>query len=91
MRLIFGLIALILIVAVAAHVIRYGTADPCRMLAQDIADESYGQIADVLGVDKSKTPEGANAMARMMTSNYSQSECVSQLSDRWWKRMTDGE
>jgi deoxycytidylate deaminase len=89
MRLIFGLIALILIVLVAAPVIRYGTADPCRMLAQDIADESYGQIADVLGVEKSETPEGAKAMARMMTSNHTQSECVSQLSDRWWQRITE--
>jgi hypothetical protein len=86
MRVIIGLIVLILVALVAAPIIRYGTADPCRMLAKDMADESYGQLADVIGADKSKTPESAYAMARMMTSQYSQTECVMQLKDRWLER-----
>ena len=39
MRLIIGLVALIVVVAIAAPIVHYGTMDPCRMLAQDIADE----------------------------------------------------
>ncbi len=74
---------LIVIVAIAAPVLKYGTADPCRMLAQDIADESYGQIAEALGAEPGETPETAYAMARMMTSQSTQSECVMRLKDRW--------
>ena len=79
MRLIIGLVVLIIIVAIAAPMVRYGTADPCRMLAQDIADDSYGQIAKAMG----ETPEAAYAMARMMTSGSTQTDCVMQLKDRW--------
>ncbi len=83
MRLIIGLVVLIVVVAIAAPVVRYGTADPCRMLAQDIADDSYGQIAKALGAEPGETPETAYAMARMMTSQSTQTDCVMKLKDRW--------
>tara|TARA_R110002074_G_scaffold175591_1_gene339009 strand:+ start:2467 stop:2742 length:276 start_codon:yes stop_codon:yes gene_type:complete len=83
MRLIIGLVALIVVVAIAAPIVRYGTMDPCRMLAQDIADESYGQIAKAMGAEPGETPEPAYAMARMMTSQSTQTDCMMQLKDRW--------
>lgn len=83
MRLIIGIVVLIVVVVIAAPIMRYGTADPCRMLSQDIADDGYGQIAKALGAEPGKTPETAYAMARMMTSQSTQTDCVMQLKDRW--------
>lgn len=83
MRFLFGSILLAVIVAVGAVLFQYGTLDPCRMLAQDMADESYGQIASVIGVEPGATPESAHSMARMVASQYTQKECMTQLKDRW--------
>ncbi|MDO8289764.1 MAG: hypothetical protein Q7T44_11145 [Parvibaculum sp.] len=83
MRFIFGSVLLVVIVAVGTILFQYGTLDPCRMLAQDLADEGYGQIASVIGVEPGETPESAHSMARMMTSQYTQKECMTKLKDRW--------
>lgn len=83
MRFIFSSIALIVIVAVGVVFFRYGTVDPCRMLAKDLADDGYGQIAAAMGVKPGETPESALSMARMVTSQYTQKECVTELKDRW--------
>ena len=89
MRLIISLVALIIIVAIAAPIVRYRTADPCRMLSQDIADESYEQIAKAMGAEPGETPETAYAMARMMTSGSTQTDCAMRLNDRWLGLNTD--
>ncbi|MCE9649593.1 MAG: hypothetical protein K8R18_08225 [Parvibaculum sp.] len=83
MRIIVGLIVAVLVVVVAGPIVYYGTTDPCRMLAKDLADENYKNLANAVGVEPGKTPEAAEAMARMMTSQYSQRDCVLKLKDRW--------
>ena len=83
MRYVFGLIPLALAVLIGVTVWHYGTVDPCRMLAKDLADEGYGQIATAMGMEPGETPESANAMARMVTSQYTQKQCVMELKDRW--------
>jgi hypothetical protein len=83
MRVIYGLIGLIVLLFIVLPVVRYRTADPCRMLAQDIAAENYQQFASAVGAEPGETPEAAEAMARMLTSQYSQTECVMKLKDRW--------
>ncbi|MGB3808926.1 MAG: hypothetical protein WA943_02455 [Parvibaculum sp.] len=84
MRMILGLIVLLIAVAIIVPVVKYGTVDPCRMLAKDIADEGYAKLANAMGAEPGKTPEAAEAMGRMMTSQYSQRECMMKLKDRWF-------
>ena len=83
MRIIYGLIGLFFMLFVVLPVVRYRTADPCRMLAKEIADENYRTVANAVGAEPGETPEAALAMARVMTSQYSQGECIMQLKDRW--------
>ncbi|MES1991036.1 MAG: hypothetical protein V4441_08805 [Pseudomonadota bacterium] len=84
MRTVIGLIVLVLAVLTGLTVWHYGTLDPCRMLAQDLADDGYGQVAKAMGMEPGETPDSALAMARMVTSQYTQSECVWKLRDRWF-------
>lgn len=83
MRVIYGLIGLLVLLFVVLPIVRYRTADPCRMLAQDIATDNYRKFANAVGAEPGETPEAAQAMARMMTSQYSQGECIMKLKDRW--------
>lgn len=83
MRFILGLIVLFAVLIVATPVIKYGTTDPCRMLAKDMAHEGYAKVANAVGADPDKTPEAAESMARMVTSQYSEGTCISKLKDRW--------
>lgn len=83
MRLVVGLIVVAIVVVVVAPVAYYGVADPCRMLAKDIADEGYAKLANAMGAEPGKTPEAAESLGRMMVSQYSEMECVMKLKDRW--------
>jgi hypothetical protein len=83
MRVVLGLVATLIALIVIVPAIRYGTLDPCRMLAKDMADESYARLAGVIGATPGKTPEAAETMGRMATSQYSQGECIMRLKDRW--------
>jgi hypothetical protein len=83
MRLVVGLIVVAIVVVVVVPVVRYGTVDPCRMLAKDLADDGYRRLANSVGAEPGKTPEAAEALGRMMVSQYSQGECVMKLKDRW--------
>ncbi|HEX7777448.1 MAG TPA: hypothetical protein VF449_13065 [Parvibaculum sp.] len=83
MRIILGLIVLFVVLAIATPIVKYGTTDPCRMLAKDMAHEGYAKVANAVGADPDKTPEAAESMARMMTSQYSEGTCMSKLKDRW--------
>ncbi|KAB7741640.1 hypothetical protein F2P47_04350 [Parvibaculum sedimenti] len=84
MRIILGLIIVLLIAAIGTPLVRYGTLDPCRILAKDLARESYSKVAKAMGVEPGETPEAAESLARAMTSQYSEGECVSRLKDRWF-------
>ncbi|MGV8996351.1 MAG: hypothetical protein ACOH12_05345 [Parvibaculaceae bacterium] len=83
MRSILSIAVLAVVVAFGLIFFHYGTVDPCRMLAKDMADDGYGQVAKAMGMEPGDTPESAFAMARMVTSQYSQKDCVMQLKDRW--------
>jgi hypothetical protein len=82
-NIIFGLIGLFVLLFVVLPIVRYRTVDPCRMLAKEIAQENYGSIAKAIGAEPGETPEAAQSMARMLTSQYSEGECVMKLKDRW--------
>ncbi len=84
MRIILGLIVVLLVAAIATPLVRYGTLDPCRILAKDLARDAYSQVAKAMGAEPGKTPEAAENIARAMTSQYSEGECVSRLKDRWF-------
>lgn len=83
MRLVVVSLVVGIVVVVAGLVACYGTLDPCRMLAKDLADESYRNLAGSVGAEPGKTPEAAEALGRVMVSQYSQGECVMKLKDRW--------
>lgn len=83
MRIILGLIALIVATLVIWPLATYGTLDPCRMLAKDMAREAYSKMAEAMGAEPGKTPEAAERLALMATSQYSERECLTQLKDRW--------
>lgn len=83
MRIVLGLIVAFVVLLVVVPLLRYGTVDPCRILAKDMARDAYTQMAKAVGAEPGKTPEAAENMARMITSQYSEGECVSRLKDRW--------
>ena len=82
-NIIYGLIGLFVLLFVVLPIVRYRTVDPCRMLAKEIADENYRSIAKAMGAEPGQTPEAADSMARMVTSQYSEGECIMKLKDRW--------
>lgn len=82
-NIILGLIGLFVLLFIVLPVVRYRTVDPCRMLAKEIADENYRSVAKAIGAEPGETPEAAQSMARMVTSQYSEGECVMKLKDRW--------
>ena len=59
MRFILGLIILFAVLIVATPIIKYGTTDPCRMLAKDIARESYAKVANAVGASTACTSANA--------------------------------
>lgn len=83
MRIVLGLIVVLVVLLIATPLLRYGTLDPCRILAKDMARDAYSQMARAVGAEPGETPQAAENMARMMTSQYSEGECVSRLKDRW--------
>jgi hypothetical protein len=84
MRIVIGLIVALVVVLVLWPLASYGTLDPCRILAKDMARDAYTQMAKAVGAEPGKTPEAAENMARMVTSQYSEGECLSRLKDRWF-------
>lgn len=83
MRITLGSIVLVVAIAVVWPLVSYGTLDPCRILAKGMARDTYEQMAKAVGAEPGKTPEAAESMARMVTSQYSEGECISRLKDRW--------
>jgi hypothetical protein len=69
MRTMISMAALIAIAAAGFFYWTYGTLDPCRALAQEMADDTLGGIAE--------------RPMRLLTSQYSTNECVEDLWERW--------
>jgi hypothetical protein len=82
-RLIIGLIVAIVVVAVVAPVVYYGTTDPCRMLAKDMASDAYGQLAELTGSDPGEVPESVERTMRLVTSQMTSRSCAEKLWDSW--------
>ena len=85
MRLILGAIFLVVIAVIALPVIYYGEADPCRMLAKDMAHEAYGPIAELVGNDPDDVPSSMESSMRLVTSQMYCRECTDALWERWTK------
>lgn len=83
MRALLGLILLALVAIVVIPVVYYGTADPCRMLAADMAHEAYGPLAEMVGKDPDDVPESMEASMRLVTSQMSGRSCAEKLWERW--------
>jgi len=83
------LIVLVALAGLAAGLMyyRYGTLEPCRALAQDMADKTFGEVQAALGSEPGETPESAVRAMRLVTSQYDTSTCASKL----WARWTGGE
>lgn len=64
-----NLILLAVVVGLGVLFYNYETLDPCRMLAQEMADDTIGDIAE--------------RPLRMLTSQYTTGECVEGLWERW--------
>ena len=84
MRAVIGLIAILIVAALLAPILYYGTADPCRMLAQEMAADTYGPMAKTLGGDPEDVPEGVVRSMRLVTSQMSGRECSEKLWGRWF-------
>lgn len=69
MRTLISMIALIVLAAGGVFYGNYGTLDPCRALAQEMADDTLGDIAE--------------RPMRMLTSQYTTNECIEGLWERW--------
>lgn len=69
MRTLISMIALIVLAAGGVFYANYGTLDPCRALAQEMADDTLGDIAE--------------RPMRMLTSQYTTNECIEGLWERW--------
>jgi len=69
MRTLISMFALIAIAAGGTFYGYYATLDPCRALAQEMANDTLGGIAE--------------RPMRMLTSQYSTNECVEGLWERW--------
>ncbi|MEQ9144309.1 MAG: hypothetical protein RLO08_08125 [Parvibaculaceae bacterium] len=69
MRTIISGLALIAIAIGGVFYGTYSTLDPCRALAQEMAEDTIGNLAE--------------RPMRMLTSQYSTGECVEGLWDRW--------
>lgn len=69
MRTLISGLALIAIAAGGVFYGTYQTLDPCRALAQEMAGDTLGGIAE--------------RPLRMVTSQYSTNECVEGLWERW--------
>ena len=80
--IIFALIILIA-VALGGALYVYGTVDPCRMLAKDMARDSVGPVAEAFGGSRDDLPEGVEQMMRALTSQYDTTTCATKLWDGW--------
>lgn len=83
LRIVLGLIVIAAALALAIPLVRYGTLDPCRMLAKDMAHDMYAPLARAAGTDPGDVPEPVERSARLLTSQYSQGTCLAKLKDRW--------
>ena len=70
--------------AVGGALYVYGTVDPCRMLAQDMARDSVGPVAEAFGGSRDDLPEGVEQMMRALTSQYDTSTCARKLWAGWF-------
>jgi len=87
MRFLLALIALCGVLAGLA-LYKYGSLDPCRMLAQDMANDSVSGLEDTFGPDYEEqyddVRESAARLTRLVTSQYSTGEGVDKLAERWF-------
>lgn len=84
MRIAIGFIFILVVAAISAPVIYYGTTDPCRMLAQEMAADAYKPMASALGGDPNNVPESVERPMRLITSQMSGRECSEELWGRWF-------
>lgn len=72
------------VIAVAVFAITYGTLDPCRALAKEMAGDAYAPLAGALGGDPDAAPPpAAERMMRIATSQMETGECWAELRGRW--------
>lgn len=83
MKSIVFVLAILVAAALGGAFYVYGTVDPCRMLAQDMARDSVGPVAEAFGGSRDDLPEGVEQMMRALTSQYDTSTCASKLWDGW--------
>ena len=69
MRTLISMIALLVVAAGGLFYGNYGTLDPCRALASEMAGDTLGGIAE--------------RPMRLLTSQYTSSECAESLWERW--------
>ena len=84
MRTVIGLVVILIVGAVLAPVTYYGTTDPCRMLAQDMAADTCKPVAKTLGGNPDEVPESVVRSMRLITSQMSGQECTKKLWSRWF-------
>ena len=84
MKSIVFVLAILVAAALGGALYVYGTVDPCRMLAQDMARDSVGPLAEAFGGSRDDLPEGVEKMMRALTSQYDTSTCASKLRDGWF-------
>lgn len=80
---IISALALLGAITVGGAFVYYGTLDPCRMLAHEMARDTLAPVAEIFGQDPAEVPEGVERSMRMITSQYSANTCVRKLWGYW--------
>jgi len=79
--LIIILIPVILFVGLSLY---YGSPDPCRMLAAELAKEDAAALEETFGISREKTEDRIDVIYRTVTVQMETGECTTRLWDAWW-------
>lgn len=71
------------VIAAGSALAYYGTLDPCRMLAHEMARDTLAPVAEIFGENPDEVPESAERSMRMITSQYSAGTCTRKLWSYW--------
>lgn len=82
-RMILFLIPLGAVAAGGSALAYYGTLDPCRMLAYEMARDTLAPVAEIFDQDPHEVSESAERSMRMITSQYSAGTCTRKLWGYW--------
>ena len=88
-RLLVSALAMLIVVVTAGSMLTYGTTDPCRMLSSEMSKDAVRGMNESLAGERDfgELEETIERGYRLVTTQYSTGECISQLGELWWDRL----